>query len=78
MYGYHYVICLDHLIELHARGDAGEVAALIDGGKGVVEVVEALGVRPGAGGVAELDVGELAGGKKKRHWMKNGQRCLIR
>ena len=53
---------LDHLIELHARGDAGEVAALIDGGKGVVEVVEALGVRPGAGGVAELDVGELAGG----------------
>ena len=53
---------LYHLIELHARGDAGKVAALVDGGEGVVVVGEALGVSLRAGGVAELDLGELARG----------------
>ena len=53
---------LDHLVELHAGGDAGEVAALVDGSEGVVVVVKTLGVSLGAGGVAELDLGELAGG----------------
>ena len=53
---------LDHLVELHARGDAAEVAALKDGRERVVEVGQAGGVGLGAGGVAELDVGELLGG----------------
>ena len=52
---------LDHLVELHTGSDAGEVTALIDGSKRVVIVVKALGVRLGAGGMAELHVGELLG-----------------
>ena len=52
---------VDHLVELHAGGNASQVAALIDGGEGVVVVVQTLGVGLGAGGVAELHVGELLG-----------------
>ena len=53
---------LDHLVELHTGSDAGEVAAFIDGGERIVVVAELLGVRLGAGGVAELHVLELLGG----------------
>ena len=51
----------DHVIELHTGGNASQVTALIDGGEGVVVVAQALGVSLGAGGVAELHVGELLG-----------------
>ena len=50
---------LDHLVELHARRDAGEVTALIDVSKRVVVVVQALGVGARAGRVAELHLREL-------------------
>ena len=40
----------------------GEVTALIDGSEGVVVVAQTLGVRLGAGGVAELHVGEVLRG----------------
>lgn len=53
---------VDHLVELHAGGNARKIAALVDGCKGVVIVVKALGVRLGTGGVAELDIRELLGG----------------
>ena len=53
---------LDHFVELHTGSDAGEVAAFIDGGERIVVVAELLGVRLGAGGVAELHVLELLGG----------------
>ena len=53
---------LDHLVELHTGGDASQITALIDGGESVVVVGKALGVRLGAGGVAELHVGEFLGG----------------
>ena len=53
---------LDQLVELQARGDAAQVAALVDGGEGIVVVAQALGVGAGAGGVAELDLGALLGG----------------
>ena len=52
----------DHLVELHTGGDTGEVTALIDGSEGVVVVAQTLGVRLGAGGVAELHVGEVLRG----------------
>ena len=52
---------LDHLVELHARGDAAQITAFKDGGEGVVEVGQAGGVRLGAGGMAELDFGEFLG-----------------
>ena len=52
----------DHLVELHTGGDTGEITALIDGSEGVVVVGETLGVRLGAGGVAELHVGEVLRG----------------
>ena len=51
----------DHLVELHACNDTGEVAAFIDGSEGVVVVGKVLGVRLRAGGVAELDVREFLG-----------------
>ena len=53
---------LDHFVELHTGSDTGEVAAFIDGGERIVVVAELLGVRLGAGGVAELHVLELLGG----------------
>ena len=53
---------VDHLVELHAGSDTGEVTAFIDGGESIVEVAELLGVRLGAGGVVELHVLELLGG----------------
>ena len=53
---------LDHLVELHSGGDAGEVTALIDGSEGVVEVGKVGSVGLGAGGVAELDLGVILGG----------------
>ena len=34
----------DHVIELHTGGNASQVTALIDGGEGVVVVVQTLGV----------------------------------
>ena len=51
----------DHVIELHTGGNASQVTALIDGGEGVVVIAQALGVSLGAGGVAELHIGELLG-----------------
>ena len=53
---------LDHLVELHTGSDTGEVTALIDGSEGVVVVGKTLGVSLGAGGVAELHVGEVLRG----------------
>ena len=52
----------DHLIELEARSDAGQVAALIDGSEGIVEVFDVGDLAGGAGGVAELDLGVFLGG----------------
>ena len=52
----------DHLIELEARSDAGQVAALIDGSEGIVEVFDVGDLAGGAGGVAELDLGIFLGG----------------
>ena len=51
----------DHLVELQTGGDTGEVAAFIDGGESVVVVGQTLGVGLGAGGVAELHIGEFLG-----------------
>ena len=53
---------LDHLIELHTGSDTGQIAALIDGSESVVVVGQTLGMSPGAGAVAELDIGVLFGG----------------
>ena len=53
---------LDHLVQLQARSHTGQVTALVDGGEGVVVVAQALGVSLGAGGVAELNLGELLSG----------------
>ena len=53
---------LDHLVQLQAGGVARGEAALIDGGEGVVEVVQARALALGAGGVGELDLRELRGG----------------
>ena len=52
----------DHLIQLHAGHDTGQIAALVDGSKGVVVVGQVLGVGLGAGGMAELHIRELLGG----------------
>ena len=52
----------DHLVHLHTGSDTGQITALIDGGESVVVVGQALGVGAGAGGVAELHVGEVLGG----------------
>ena len=53
---------LDHLVQLQAGHHARQVTALIDSREGVVVVGQVLGVGLGAGGVAELHVGELLGG----------------
>ena len=53
---------LDHGVQLHTGSDTGEETALIDGGESVVIVGKTLGVSLGAGGVAELYLGELLGG----------------
>ena len=53
---------VDHFVELHTGGDTGEVAPLIDGGKGVVVVGKPLGVGARAGRVAELNLGKFLGG----------------
>ena len=52
---------LDHLVQLQTGSHTGQIPALVDGGKGVVVVAQALGVGLGAGGVAELHIGELLG-----------------
>ena len=49
------------LLGLHAGGDTGQVAALIDVGKAVMQVGQILCVGLGTGGMAELDVGILPG-----------------
>ena len=51
---------LVHLDQLHARCDACEVSALVNGRECVVEVCDPFGVRLRAGRVAELHVGILA------------------
>ena len=51
----------DHLVELHTGSDAGQVTAFVNGGKRIVEIGQAFGVGLGAGGVAELHVGEFLG-----------------
>ena len=53
--------CFDHLVQLQTSNHTGQVTALVDGGEGIVVVAQALGVGLGAGGVAELDLGELLG-----------------
>ena len=52
----------DHLIELEAGSDTGQITALIDGSEGVVVVSQLLSMSAGAGGVAELHLGMLLGG----------------
>ena len=52
---------LDHSVELHTCGNAGQVTAFVDGSECVVEVGELLGVSHGAGSVAELNLGLLLG-----------------
>ena len=49
----------DHLVELVARDDTGEITTFINGGKTVVIVLDTVGVRLGAGGVCKLDLGEF-------------------
>ena len=50
---------LDHLVQLHTGGNTSQETALVDGGESVVVVAQALSVGLGAGGVAELNLGEL-------------------
>ena len=52
------VAVVDHFLELHTGSDTGEVAALEDGGEGIVVVVEtgAVGLIAGAGGKLYLGV----------------------
>ena len=63
---------LDHLVELQTGGDAAQETALIDGGESVVVVGQADGVGLGAGGVAELDLGEFLGGLDQEGLMAEG------
>ena len=51
----------DHLVQLQTSGNASQEAALEDGGEGIVVVGQVLGVSLGAGGMAELNLGELQG-----------------
>ena len=62
----------DHLVELHTGSDTGEVTAFIDGGKSVVVVGKTLGVGAGAGGVAELNLGEFLGSGDEVRLMAEG------
>ena len=52
---------LDHRVQLHTGSDTGQIAALIDGGEGVVVVGQILGVSEGTGAVAELHLGVRLG-----------------
>ena len=63
---------LDHLVELHARHDAGHIARLVDGGEEVVGVFKAGVHRAGAGGMAELDVRILLSGEEHIGLMAEG------
>ncbi len=48
---------IDHRVQLQTGSDTGQIAALIDGGEGVVVVGQTLGVSAGTGAVAELHLG---------------------
>ena len=52
---------LDQLLDLHACDDTGDIAALVDGGKGVVEVIEAGNGGEVAGHGHKVDVRVLLG-----------------
>ena len=52
---------VDHLLELHARHDAGQVPALVDVGEGVVGVVQAVSPGGLVGAGDELDFGIVGG-----------------
>ena len=63
---------LDHLVELQTGSNAAQETAFIDGGKRIVVVGGAGGVRLGAGGVAELDLGELLGSLQQEGLVTEG------
>ncbi|CUQ10263.1 Uncharacterised protein [Flavonifractor plautii] len=52
---------VDHLLQLHAAGHAGQVAALVDVGEGVVGVVQIVHGRGLVGTGDELDFGVVGG-----------------
>lgn len=62
----------DHFIELEAGSNTGNITALIDGGEGIVEVLDAGGLTRGAGSVAELNLGILLGSLLHKGFVAEG------